>query len=116
MKQLVIMALLCVLTACTGYESTTGLALVNPVLKPASLSFFKVGDNVIITFPDGSTLNGVVVKVGEVRVFYTGHGLTTEISRAYTIRAEKTIQIPGLDGDFIVEFEVPEFALTLQKK
>ncbi len=120
MKRLVTMALLCALTACTGCESTPGIARVSSMEKPASLSLFKVGDNIILTFPNGTTMNGVVKQVGELRDFDTGKGYI-EKSRAYTIHVVRTQEVPGPDGEpiemqIILEAEVPEFALTLRKR
>lgn len=125
MKRILYMALLsafavCVWQACTGCAAAPETAPINPMPQPEVMSEFKVGDNVIITFPDDSTMNGIVMAVGEIKEFDTGRGFI-ERSRGYTVHVTRTEQIPGPNGELqdftiVLEAEIPEFALTLQRR
>ncbi len=96
-----------ILMACMGCESAPeapvtlaarGVTPLEVVLDPIPL--FATGDLVTITFPDGTSIDGMVVAVGPMSMW----SKTQTVSRVYLVRAK----VNGQDGTG----KAPEFALT----
>lgn len=119
MKLLV--ATLMALTACIGCVSIAAQDVpITPMPKPEVISEFKVGDKVIVTFPDESTLNGQVTEIGPMAEWIMLDG-SIEKSRRYVVSVSRQIPITNDNGDtvfmtIVVEMPVPEFAVVLQKR
>lgn len=88
-----------------------------PVLTDNPKAKFIVGDEVILSLPDGvTTIEGEITLVGNMEVFVMPDG-STKTSRAYLIRATIERQLPE-DGVMVlvIETPAPEFALTLKRR
>lgn len=88
-----------------------------PKVAPAPATKFAPEDKVIMTLPDGSTLNGVVVKVVPGDHEWVLPDGTKRISPAYVVMVIEEQQMP--DGTVMLNVMrglAPEFALTLQRE
>lgn len=121
MKQLVTSLMLVALTACAGCESAPTVAPVTatPASQPSEpVALFDIGDNVIITLPDGNTHSGRVVNIGPMTDFIVDNFGTVQNARAYIVEVTLTVELPDENGDLqpqsmTAQIPIPEFALTL---
>ena len=105
-------------TLCMGCASQD--VPVTPMPKPEVMSEFKVGDNIIVLFPNLETMNGQVTKVGLIAEWLMPDG-SIQTSRGYTVSLSRLVPITNENGDtvymtVIIESGVPEFAMVLQKR
>lgn len=115
MKRLATVTLLSVLTACAGCESTpvtstpaTPVMPVTPVAPAEAEAKFAIGDEVIITMGDDSTLDGTIVDVGPMAEWMNSETKEVIASRVYLVSAVVNGQ-PALG-------KVPEFALVRKRE
>ena len=121
MKQLVVATMLMALTACTGCESTPEIVTINqPYLSPdnaetipkvdpvETIALFVSGDEIIINNGDGTTVDGIIIAVGQMGLWVNSETKEEVESRVYLVRMT-------IDGRSIVG-KVPEFAMVLKHR
>lgn len=131
MKTLLTVVTLGVLFVACGCEGTSEQTATEPVtiapevtpepapepeVVPASSHKFSPRDEVIVTLPDGTTLNGIIVKAVSGDHEWIMPDGTKRMSPAYVVTVVEEKRMP--DGTIalnVMRGLAPEFALTLQR-